>query len=639
MTGVVLTLTAGNGRKTVDLSGYLDAAGEERAQADAIAWIKGLRHALVDGVPMRRRFTCRGDSLWWFTELYLHKHQAILGLLRTIAALDALIARESPSSVRIEACDRLTACVAPARAAAQGIALTGSLRPRLPADLRLAALRARARWLQASALASRARPRERPVPARRGPAVAAFVHRAFWRHGQPPPAQATRAATPGGTSAAAPPPAASAHGSPEGSAEAYIGPVLDALERRLNPDELTYVTLGPAENFGARRWWHALTTGPGAMPSIERFAPVEALEGNRDVWARRRGDLRALGSSAALREAAVLRGCDCWPVIREELAGVALLQWPWSARAMDEAGAALDALRPASALTYAEAGGWGRALVLECRRRGIPAAGLQHGFIYRHWLNYLHEPDEMAADPERPADRGFPRPDAMLLFDAYARQHLARAGRFPEASLVVTGSPRLDALVAADRALTPARLQAARREAGAGSGPLVVVVTKAREAGRALPAFLDAAAGLPDVCVAIKTHPAETTAAYAALVAARPRVTVLPARAPLAPLLRASAAVVTVNSTVALDAAVLGIPALVIGLPNNLSPFVDAGAMAGADGDAIAPALRQILYDQDFRLQLEHQRAAFLSRFTIGSDGRAAGRSAGAVLDLARRQV
>ena len=43
------------------------------------------------------------------------------------------------------------------------------------------------------------------------------------------------------------------------------------------------------------------------------------------------------------------------------------------------------------------------------------------------------------------------------------------------------------------------------------------------------------------------------------------------------------------NSTVALDAAVLDVPALVIGLPNNLSPFVDAGVMAGAGGaDAAA---------------------------------------------------
>ena len=75
---------------------------------------------------------------------------------------------------------------------------------------------------------------------------------------------------------------------------------------------------------------------------------------------------------------------------------------------MDEAAAALDALAPRVAITYAEAGGWGRAIMLESRRRGIPSAGLQHGFIYRHWLNYLHEPDEMTRDPAQAADGGFP---------------------------------------------------------------------------------------------------------------------------------------------------------------------------------------------------------------------------------------
>ncbi len=140
---------------------------------------------------------------------------------------------------------------------------------------------------------------------------------------------------------------------------------------------------------------------------------------------------RSLWNSEDIQRHAVIDGCNCWDIVREELAGVALLQWPWSARAMDEAGAALDALRPAVALTYAEAGGWGRALTLECRRRGIPSAGLQHGFIHRHWLNYRHEPDEMLPDPDHPADAGFPRPALTLLFDNFARHHLATAGHFP----------------------------------------------------------------------------------------------------------------------------------------------------------------------------------------------------------------
>ncbi len=110
-------------------------------------------------------------------------------------------------------------------------------------------------------------------------------------------------------------------------------------------------------------------------------------------------------------------------------------------------------------------------------------------------------------------------------------------------------------------------------------------------------------------------------------------MTVLPAAAPLAPLLAASRAVITVNSTVALDAAVLGVPTLVIGLPNNLSPFVDAGIMAGHERDP-ADMLSRILYDEDFRQELGTARRAFLSEFQIGSDGRAAERSAEAVLQL-----
>ncbi len=209
----------------------------------------------------------------------------------------------------------------------------------------------------------------------------------------------------------------------------------------------------------------------------------------------------------------------------------------------------------------------------------------------------------------------------------------------------MTGSPRLDALASDVTRLTPSEIDQARTLAGAGSRTLVLVTTKHREAQGVLGMLLDAAASCPGVHVAIKTHPAETPEVYADLVAGHPNVTVLPASAPLAPLLRASRAVVTVNSTVALDAAVLGVPALVIGLPNNLSPFVEAGMMAGVAGagadeigsghDRILRALQQILYDEEFRRELALAQRGFLTRFSITADGRAAERAAEAIVTLA----
>jgi hypothetical protein len=605
MKDAVLLVDNGSGPRAVALADALDAEREERALTASYDWIKRLRHISVDGQPLRTRFTLRGDSLWWFAELYLHKQQTMLMVFRILGALQGLVETNRPLAMGIRSGGRLVRALAPQVAQARGVEWIGPARSGREA-MRMARLDFRARTLMLAASASRLRPRAGGTGTPAGP-VAAFVHAAFWKHGVQ-----------------------------EGSAESYIGPVLDSLESRLPPGSVRYIGLGPSENFAARRWWRALgrsRTEPAVVP-IERYAPLAALRDSRTVWRERHAVRRALWNSTELREHAVIDGCDCWPIVREELAGIALLQWPWSARAMDEAGAALDALQPRVALTYAEAGGWGRALMLECRRRGIPSVGLQHGFIYRHWLNYLHEADEMAPAPDGPADAGFPRPTLTLLFDDYARSHLLLRGRFPPESLAVTGSPRLDALVAAAGAVTGAEIATVRQAAGADdSAALVVLVAKYKEVRDVLPPLVQAVAAMPGVQLAIKTHPAETPDAYEAAAAGQRNVRVLPASAPLASLLRACRAVVTMNSTVALDAAVLRIPALVIGLPNNLSPFVDAGIMAGAASPAeIAPALERILYDEGFRRELEGEQSAYVARFGMRSNGRAAAQAAEAVL-------
>jgi len=338
-------------------------------------------------------------------------------------------------------------------------------------------------------------------------------------------------------------------------------------------------------------------------------------------------------SGAGIREAGLFRGCDLWPVLRSELEGVALVQWPWSARAMDEAGAAIDALHPDVVVTYAEAGGWGRALMLEARRRGVRSVGIQHGFIYRHWLNYLHERDEMSADG---LDRGFPAPDRTLLFDRYAAGHLEREGRFPADALSVTGSAGLDELSAR---VTRLRLDrpALRAQFGLSAGVKVAVLaTKFSEARSELPALFAAASRRPSDRLIIKTHPAETAAPYAALADGHAGVTVAAPETDLARLLAVADGIVTMNSTVAIDGMVLGVPALVIGLPNNLSPFVDAGVMLGASTEAeIAPALERLLYDEGTCVALLQRAAVFARTYEMRADGRSAERAAQEILALA----
>jgi hypothetical protein len=174
-----------------------------------------------------------------------------------------------------------------------------------------------------------------------------------------------------------------------------------------------------------------------------------------------------------------------------------------------------------------------------------------------------------------------------------------------------------------------------RRSAGVeGDTAIVLFAGKEREARRALPALVAAVRAMPGVHLVIKPHPAETPEVYRAVAAGGRNVHVAGAGAALPALLAAARAVTTVNSTVAIDALAFGLPSVVIGLPNNLTPFVDAGLMLGAGtADEIRAALSKVLYDQEFHSRIEREAGAGRA----AGDGQAAARSAEAILALAKR--
>ena len=594
------------------LASCLDARKAEEAEQEANRWIKSLRHAAVDGIPFRDRFAYRGDSLWWFAELYLHKLHVTASILRAVFALEALIEREEPAAITVVSGDDVLYAMAPLVAARHGIACKRGASPLASGVRARLAVSSKSSFHAASAVADRFRPHSHVPPGLPRPDVAAFVHTAFWRD------------------------------QGETGDEGYVGPVLRALASQLGADRLQLIGVGPRTNFRTRRWRHRVAEFSDPQARRIPLTPIEMYSSWGDIrpslafWARRAGIRRSLVSSRDLRDAAVIHGYDAWPLIRRELAGISHLQFPWSVRAMDEAGAVLDALRPAVVVTYAEAGGWGRALMLEARRRGIRSAGLQHGFIYRHWLNYLHEPDEMASSDANPMDRGFPRPDLTLVYDDLAMSHLLSQGAFPPNAVRAVGSPRLDAFVDTSRRLSEEDRHRLRSSVGAGPGQhLVIVATKYSQVAPAFGALVRAIAGMRDVRLVVKCHPAETAAPYRAAAGGLADIGIAPPDADLAALVSAARLLITVNSTAAIEAMPLGVPALVVALPNNLSPFVEAGAMAGVEQEGeIGPALASLLYDEDRRARLAAARRAFMERAGIQADGRAAVRAADAILSL-----
>jgi hypothetical protein len=592
----IVSVGSQGSRTTADRAALLTPELREAARVEANAWIKRLRLVRYGTESMRERFTYKGDSLWWFTELYLHKMRRLDVAVDTILALGA--ARDAGAArLVVEDADAAgrAAAIAFGRAHGVPVDVQGASEP-APHDAQ-SLLVGWTGWL------SRLRASRAPKPSRR-PAVTAFIHSAFWRSEDP-------------------------------QEETYVGPVLDALIEQSSRDDVAFVGLGPRRNFRVRRWWDPLTApGPSGVTTIERFASASAIQGSERLWKERHQLARALTSGDEIRAAAVVRGCDLWPVLQHELEGAALVQWPWSARTMDEAAAALEVMDPRVVVTYAEAGAWGRALVLEARRRGVPSVGLQHGFIYRHWLNYLHEADEMAAAGN---DRGFPRPDQTLLYDRCALEHLTSAGNFPASSLCVTGSARLEALINRLAGLRGRREELRRAHGVAQDQRLAILTAKFTEIQGDLPALVEGAGRVPGLRLLIKPHPAETPALYAPTASGQAHVTVSPA-ADLAELLAAADVIVTMNSTVAVDGLVLGIPALAVGLPNNLSPFVDEGVMLGANGaEKIRQALESVLYDRQVQAGLKERAGAFAARYGLAPAPGSAARAAAEILAAAAR--
>ena len=264
---------------TIDLDDYGAGAIADEAAGRANAWIKSLRHVDVAGRSLRDRFHYRGDSLWWFAELFLHKEGVVDALWRTALTLDArLRGRGADARSASSTAARRCALLLPQVAARLGHrpAARAPTRAAAPALARDAATGVKSRAADvggrgaAGAAGAPAGARDRRHAGVRAQRVLARRDRRGGLHR----AGARRARR----DAARPP--------------------------------IQLVGVGPRRNFQARRWWHPLMPGwrqprgDGAVVPVETLASRAALAGSRAVWRARHDVARALTGSAALRAAA-----------------------------------------------------------------------------------------------------------------------------------------------------------------------------------------------------------------------------------------------------------------------------------------------------------------------------------------------
>ena len=259
------------------------------------------------------RLTLRGDSLWWFAEITCTRAAIVLAL-RTVCCRRSMRWSSASGRGSLATSDPGLGAVTAQFAASRGIAFDGGRTARPPA-VALACIEARSAAFAAAARLSRLRRRAPPPSPVR---VGAFVHTAFGVLA-PEPVEAKR------TSARC-------------SGNSRSGSVPIRCARSGSDPHETSARGGGGIRSCARPRRGA--SCPSKRTRRSRPAPViPRLE-------RATSDRTRMETSGDIRAHAVIRGQDCWLIVRGELAGIARLQLPWSARAMDEAGAALDAIRP-----------------------------------------------------------------------------------------------------------------------------------------------------------------------------------------------------------------------------------------------------------------------------------------------------
>jgi hypothetical protein len=417
--------------------------------------------------------------------------------------------------------------------------------------------------------------------------------------------------------------------------EHYFDRLIPAVEATPGLQAFT-VALGPGAAFRRRRISDRLRDWFRPPSATRHYVPVNRYTRPgvaRRVW-RATGEIRRawrrLATSGGLHAAFAHHGVGFADLASPDFATTMLLQLPWAVRSIEETTAVLGAARPALACLYAESSGWGRAVIAACRLAGVPTLALQHGILYPKYFSLRHDADEEDS----------PRPDRTAVYGESARRLLVEIGRYAPDSLVTTGAPKFDDLVRTSRQWD--RAQVRQRLGVATDQKLVVVASRYRALrdtlsaiGPVFPDLVRAIEALSGVACVVKPHPAESAEPYAADVrAARAtRLRVLPPGTDLMELLNAADALVTVESSSAIEALILDCPVVVLNMPTHLGELVDWGVALGVSaGSDPTETLRAVLFDEGTQATLRQARQRYVADLAMGADGGATER----ILDLVR---
>ncbi len=594
------------------LTAVLGASVSSDVEEVVIHWTKSLGTRPLDaGRNFRETFRYRKLSLWWWAELYLYHETPLRLYVRDIETLKRLTEQERPARWVLVKPIRDLAHLARemglgAETHGQGERQPPS-RPRTTKHSLAILLK-----MWGTGIKSMLRPKT-DRPSSEKPRFLFLTHAPMWRERR----------------------------RKDGSAELYeiyFDPILRALSEE--GEKHKSIAVGPSIPYQRRSWRVALREflemGSKDLPYVsvrDTFTPSMIPVLSRVHWACWR-DWRRFRGLPGVKKGFEHRGIRVDGPAMEAFRATFLLQLPSMIRSYHEVLNALKREQPSVLLLYAESSGLGRAAIAAACEKNVPTFAVQHGIMYPQYYSYEHRPDEVGARLD--GIDACPLPTRTAVFGSLARNLLITRGNYPPERLVVTGSPKFDALLEA--AATCDRDDIRRRYAVPASATLLVVASRFSAIGLVFRDIVKAVKDDPSVWVLVKPHQAERPDRYERVIEEEkaPRMSLVPIDENLLQLLAASDGLITVDSFASSEALVLDRPVFVVNLPNHLESLVECGAALGAGGgDEIAPQMKRFLHDPRVQADLERSRRQYRQEFASGADGKSTERILAALRETA----
>lgn len=308
---------------------------------------------------------------------------------------------------------------------------------------------------------------------------------------------------------------------------------------------------------------------------------------------------------------------DIWPLLEPRVQRIFLRRFPFTFAETAVAASVLRRYRVTTIVTASHAHYAGRLYCEVGARLGIPSLSLQHGVAGVPSIYAPVHSTKMAVWGELP------------------RLWLISNGAEPE-QLVVTGQPRLDALVSPGPQRSRADVLGQLGLDPARTTWIVAPDPEPREIRHAMTEIVFAiASAFPDVQVIVRPHPADDIKYYQIRLAtglASGRL-VLGTRIDAASLLAAADLLFVGQSTLGLEAMILGRPVVVLNPSRAFEfvPYVSEGAAPAVyEAGELVPVLTSLLGDD--RARFEAGRHRFVERYASAADGGSTAR----VVDLIR---